>query len=71
VAALQLQEKAIMGAMAIPMGIQLLSGLFGGSDSGGGGGGFDLGSFASGIFGGGGGGGGFDVGSVIGGFLGL
>jgi hypothetical protein len=56
-----------MGAMAIPMGIQLLSGLFGGSDSGGGGG-FDLGSFASSLFGGGGGG--LDIGGLLGGIFG-
>ncbi len=58
-----------MGAMAIPMGIQLLSGLFGGSDSGSGGG-FDLGSFASSIFGGGGGGGGLDIGGLVSGLFG-
>jgi hypothetical protein len=53
-----------MDPMMISMGVQLFSGLLGGSDSGGGGG-FDLGSFASGLFGGGEGGGGF-----LGGLLG-
>jgi hypothetical protein len=41
-----------MDPMTISMGVQLLSGLFGGSE---GGGGFDLGGMLSGITGGGGG----------------